>query len=192
MRSLVKKIVFIVAISSLLAACSTRQTLDKFQGSTEQRLVTHSINQLMNDLPEAPLKDVADKKVFLQTHFIKTGALFDYATSRLKAEVNQRWNPVWVDSKAESDYLLEVFFTSLGTDQDSFGLSIPLPLQGEGTEPAKLTILSFEMFHGISEMYLYLTDLSDNKVASLPTRKVEVRTDKIATPIITIPVNTMD
>ncbi len=179
-------------VFALLTACSTRQTQDKFQGSTEQRLVTHSINQLMSGLPEKPLDALFGQKVFLQSHFIKRDALVNYATSRLKAEVNRRSHPKWVSTASEADYIMDVFFTSLGTDQDSFGLSIPLPVQGDGTAPAKVAILSLEMFHGISEMYLYLTRVADNNVAILPVRKVEVRTDKLATPIITIPLNTMD
>jgi len=176
----------------MMSGCSTRQVAEQFNGSTEQRLVTHSVDQLMRSLPQEPLNLLTQKKVFLQSHFIKEGVLLDYATSRLKAEISQRYHSSWVASPKISDYVIDVFFTSLGTDQDSFGLSIPLPVQGEGTEPAKIPILSFDMFHGISEMYLYLTETATNNIVLLPTQKKELRTDKISTPIITIPVSSVD
>jgi hypothetical protein len=174
----------------LLAGCSTNQTDDKYEGSTEQRLVTHSINNLMKKLPEYPISQIRGKRVYLQTHFIKYGALIDYATSRLQTELSLRYHPIWETDSKNADYSLDVYFTSLGTDQDSLGISLPLPVQGQGTSPAKIPILNYEMFHGISEMYLYLTDLSDYKVSEMPILKSVVRDDKIATPIITLPVPT--
>jgi len=186
------KVILVFLLIGGLMGCSTREVSEQFTGSTEQRLITHSLDDLMTELPEIPLKDVAGKKVFMQTHFIKLGELIEYATSRLRAEINKRYHPEWVYSESEADYSLDVFFTSLGTDKDSFGLSIPLPVQGQGTAPAKIPLLSFEMFHGISEMYLYLTDTATNEVQRLSKRKVELRNDKIATPILTIPVSSVD
>ena len=183
---------FTLFLFVILVGCSTRQVDDKFEGSTEQRLVTHSINDLMKKLPEKPIDEIKGKKIVLQTHFIKSGAVVDYATSRLKAELNLRYHPQWVKDSTKADYSLDVYFTSLGTDQDSLGFSLPLPVQGQGTSPAKISILNFEMFHGISEMYLYLTDLSDNKISTIPLVKSEVRTDKLATPVITIPIGSMN
>jgi hypothetical protein len=48
------------------------------------------------------------------------------------------------------------------------------------------------MFHGISEMYYYLSDSGGNVLLRREKAKASVRTDKLALPIITIPINTMD
>ena len=176
----------------LLASCSTRQVVDSLEGSTEQRLVTHSINRVISKLPEDPLLKVDGKKLYMDTHFITEHPLVDYATARMRAEIDMRHNVVWVDSKDKAEMYLNVFFTSLGTDKDSFGLSIPLPVQGDGTEVATLDIFSLKMFHGISEMYFYLSDLEGNTVDFVGNEKAQIRSDTVSTPFISFPLNTMD
>ncbi len=185
-------LVLLLVSWTLLTSCSTRQVLDNLEGSTEQRLVTHSIDQLIRALPDEPLFKVEGKKLYMKSHFIKRHPLLDYASARLKAEISYRYQTTWVTEETDADFFLEVFFTSLGTDQDSFGLSIPLPVQGDDTEVASLELLSLRMFHGISEMYFYLTEIDSHTVDYVPHQKAQVRTDSVVTPVITLPLNTMD
>lgn len=182
----------VVVVSMVLVGCSTRQVVDSLEGSTEQRLVTHSINRVISELPAQPLSKLEGKKLFMDSHFIKTHPFLDYASARFRAEIDHRHNVMWVTSKGDADYYLDVFFTSLGTNQDSFGLSIPLPIQNEGGGVASIEVLSLQMFHGISELYFYLTDLNEHSVDYVGKRKAQVRTDTLATPIISFPISTLD
>jgi len=86
-----------------------------------------------------------------------------------------------------------VFFTSLATDQDSLGFSIPIPtVTTESNEIGRLDIIALNMYHGVSELYFYVRDNATKTVVKAERSKAHIRTDKLALPIITIPINTLD
>lgn len=177
----------------MLTACSTRQVVDKLSGSTAQRLVTLSINKLIKELPKSPLDQLQGHSIWLDAHFIKDDPIVDYATARLKAEINQRHQVSWAESVADADRVIKVFYTSLGTDQDSFGFSLPIPtVTTESNEIGRIDLLAYNMYHGISEMYFYVEDVATQKVVESERLKAQIRTDKLSLPIITIPVSTLD
>lgn len=173
------------------AGCSTRQVVDQLNGSTAQRLVTHSVDRLIDELPAAPLDKLSQQRVLLKTHFIRNDPILDYATARLRSEISERHQVTWVQQETDADYVVDAFFTSLGTDQDSFGLSLPVPTTSEGNELPRIDIIAMNMYHGISEMYFYLRDAKTSAVVKSKRHKAHIRTDKLALPIITIPISTL-
>ena len=96
-----------------------------------------------------------------------------------------------VDDPADAEMEAYVFFTSLGTDIDKFGLSTPeLAIPGVGV--SSIDLLALEMFHGISELYYYIEDDKGQIIAKSDMIKTTVRNDSLALPLITIPLNTVD
>lgn len=176
-----------------LSACSTRQVIDELHGSTAQRLVTLSVDELITELPEAPLSQLQNSKIWMNTHFIHQNPVLAYATARMKVEINKRHQVTWVESETEADKVIDVFFTSLATDQDSLGLSLPIPtVTNQGNEIARVDILALNMYHGVSELYFYIKDNATQSVVRTDRQKAHIRTDKLSLPIITIPVSTLD
>ncbi|OUR92011.1 hypothetical protein A9Q81_17165 [Gammaproteobacteria bacterium 42_54_T18] len=190
-----KKItIFACMILSLsLSACSTRQVVDKLSGSTAQRLVTLSVDQLISELPESPLSELQDAKVWMNTHFIREDPIVTYASARMKTEIDKRHQVTWTDSEKDAEKVIDVFFTSLATDQDSLGISIPIPtVTTESNEIGRLDIIALNMYHGVSELYFYVRDNATKTVVKAERSKAHIRTDTLALPIITIPINTLD
>lgn len=175
----------------MITACSTRQAIDNLAGSTEQRLITHSIDKLMKALPEDDFNKLADKNVYFESQFIKADALTDYANSRFLVELEQNFNCTIVKQRDEADFNVKVFFTSLGTDQDSAGFTIP-PFSIPGISGSvKIDLLALDMYHGISELYYYIFDNTSKIGLRGEKIKAVIRTDKLATPIISIPISTL-
>ncbi len=188
-----KSLTLILALSLMATGCSTRQVVDQMSGSTAQRLVTLSIDKLISELPTQPLDQLQGSKVFLQSHFIKRDPLLDYATSRLRVEIEKRHRVTWAQQVEDADKIIDVFFTSLGTDQDSLGFSLPIPtVTNQGNEIARVDILAYNMYHGISELYFYIRDTGKNTLVASQRQKAQIRTDKLSLPVITIPVSTLD
>ena len=145
-----KKItIFVCMMFSLsLTACSTRQVVDKLSGSTAQRLVTLSVDQLITELPENPLSELQDAKVWMNTHFIREDPIVNYASARMKTEIDKRHQVTWADSEKGAEKVIDVFFTSLATDQDSLGFSLPVPtVTTEGNEIGRIDIIALNMYH---------------------------------------------
>lgn len=191
MRAFLILTTFVSAI--VLSGCSTRQVQDQLSGSTAQRLVTHSVNKLISELPTSPLDELEGQRIWVDTHFIKNDPIVDYATARLKAEITKRHTITWAETREDAQRIVDVFFTSLGTDQDSFGLSLPVPtVTTESNDIGRIDLLAFNMYHGVSEMYFYVKNVAERKIVQSPTSKARIRTDKLALPIITIPLKTLD
>jgi len=123
---LIRRILTILVIPVFLSACSTRESSDQFSGSTSQRLLTYSINNLMMRIPDSDFQKLGDQPVYVQSHFVKQSQILRYATQRLYMELTSRFHLNLVDSPEKADYQLDFFFTSLGTDSDTFGLTIPI------------------------------------------------------------------
>ena len=174
----------------LFSGCSAWQVSSSFSGATEQRLLTYSINQLANQLPSELATKITNKKVHMTSNFIKPGPASDYLVSRMRAEMEYSYKVQWMENASDADFHLNMFITSLGTDQDNIGVFVPIPIRDDETgEVATIEILTLKMFHGISEMYFYLTDMKTQKIERIAVPKSTVRTDRIATPIFTIPLN---
>lgn len=185
------KLVIALIAALVISACSTRGPIDNYDGSTAQRLVTYSIDSLMKQLPEGDFSQLSGKVIYLRTHFIASGEVLDYATQRLRFELQNRFSITFADNKASADTLLDVFFTSLGTDKDTFGLSIPV-FWVTAEEATRLDLLAVKMFHGVSELYYYTTDLSSGEVSQSSRLLSRSRADTFATPIISFPVDDLD
>lgn len=182
----------IILLSLFISGCSTRQVISELDGSTAQRLITHSVDHLMQKIPADDFSFCRDKKIYIQPHFIKDSPLLSYATARFKMELGQRFGCQIVDSKQDADYNVNLFFTSIGTEFDIFGLSIPFLVIPGYTGASNINILAVEMFHGISEMYYYVSNAEGQFLFRRDKTLAKVRTDSFALPFITFPVNTMD
>ena len=195
MRSLL--VVVLIALS--LVGCSSRQLTSNLNGSTAQRLVTHSIDDLMGELPQERLSELKGQRVYLETNFLHASKLTDsadqrlvkdYADKRLALALQRRFDSRLVDSEAEADQIMNVFYTSLATDQSDLGFSIPLGFIPGVTPTAKINIITLEKYHGISELYYFIGPTGiEHRSATL---RAVVRTDALGLPFITIPFSNLD
>lgn len=181
----------VLIILCLVCSCSTREIREHYSGSTEQRLTSLSINKLMTMLPEKDFSILRGEKVLLRCYFLESTELFEYAQKRLKMELMDKYQCQMVESSDDANLILHVFFTSIGTDIDKFGISTPdilLPVVGG---VSSVDLISLSMFHGITELYYYVLD-SDHQVLVKGERiKSVTRNDSLLLPFITIPINTV-
>jgi hypothetical protein len=189
MRSLV------VAIAAMLIAltfvgCSTRNLTSNLNGSTAQRLVTHSIDDLIAEIPQEALVGLKGKRVHLITHFVHASDVKNYADKRLALALQRRFGARLVDSAAEADQVMTVFYNSLATDQSDFGFSIPLGFVPGADASTKINIITLEKYHGIAEMYYFIGPTGVEKRSA--TLQAVVRTDALGLPFITIPISNLD
>jgi len=184
-------IFFSVLISCVLTSgCSTRDLQGSLNGSTPQRLVTHSIDDLITGLKDSNLDALAGKKVFINSYFLSDSKLKHYADQRLAIEISGRFGAEIAASQAESEQVMTVFYTSLGTDMDNFGISIPFGYIPGVDDSTYLNIITLEKFHGISEMYYYIGATgTENRSKVL---QAKVKTDALGLPFITIPLSNID
>ena len=181
-----------VLLICFLSACSTRESSDNFKGSTSQRLLTYSINNLMSEIPDSDFKAIGNKPVYVQSHFVRQSQVLKYATQRLYIELTGRLHLNLVDSPEKADYKLDFFFTSLGTDSDTYGLTVPIFWVDTAGELPTLDILAVRMYHGVSEMYYYSQDTATGKVTPYPGILARARTDRFTTPFFSFPVDDLD
>lgn len=189
MRSLFVPIVAVL-ITLTLAGCSTRSLTTNLNGSTAQRLVTHSIDDLIGELPQEDLSGLKGKRVYLETHFVHASDVKDYADKRLALALQRRFGAQLVDFRAEADQVMTVFYNSLATDQSDFGFSIPLGFVPGADASTKINIITLEKYHGIAEMYYFIGPTGVENRSS--TLKAVVRTDALGLPLITIPISNLD
>ena len=126
-RSIARPVFAAAALSSLmlLSACSTRQVYDKYSGSTAQRLVTYSIQKLASEMKDDDFEGMRGKNIHLNTHFIVDTQDLRYAHEYFEMEFRKRFDMKMVAEK-DADYVFDLFFYSLGTDQDTYGLTVPI------------------------------------------------------------------
>jgi len=181
-----KSIMFFLVVM-VLGGCSSRQVQDSMVGSTAQRLVTHSIDQLMAKLPASDFEPLRGKSIILETHFVENGPLKDYADERLAVALNERFDIKIATSPLSVDALLKVFYTSLGTDQELAGFYLPLGIIPGQDPESRINLISLEKFHGVTELYYYM--LEDGELSRGPTLISRTRTDALGLPIITVPIS---
>ena len=174
----------------VLSGCTARQVQDSLVGSTAQRLVTHAIDDLAGRLPDEDFAPLRGSRLAIRSHFIEHPGLREYADRRMAVELGGRFGIEVVDNVLVADHVLNVFYTSLGTDQGLLGFYLPLGFMPGLDETARINLITLEQFHGVAEMYYFLGKTgSEQRGPILISRK---RTDAIGLPIITIPVSTID
>lgn len=189
-RHLLVIIAITAAILILLAGCSSRQLQDSLVGSTAQRLVTHSIDDLVGNLPESDFASLAGQRVFLSSHFIEYDDIRGYADRRLAVELARRFDIEVVTEPLAADAVLNVFYTSLGTDQGYHGFSLPLGFVPGLDETTRINLVTLEQFHGVAEMYYFIGETGTERRGKLI--QARTRTDALGLPIITIPISNID
>lgn len=175
---------------ALLAACSSRQVQDSLVGSTAQRLVTHAIDQLIDGLPDKDFDALRGQSIYLQSHFIERDEIRNYSDQRLAIELQRRFGIRLSDDPGHADQILNVFYTSLATDQSLLGFYLPLGVVPGVDEGTRINLITWEQFHGVAEMYYFLgASGSEQRGALIQGRS---RTDALGLPIITIPISNLD
>jgi hypothetical protein len=184
------RLLFLLCLCLLICSCSTRQVHKQLQGSTEQRLVSYSIDHAMEAMPNADFARMTGKRVYLRCHYLNPGDASDYATRRLELELRQRFQITIVHSAEGADFVLDAFFNSLGTDHDSFGFELP-PLTFPGlTTAVEISLFNLDFYHGVTEFYYYISDASNPAQVVRGERiKHTTKTDRLSTPIIAFPIS---
>lgn len=179
-----------VAIALLLlpflAGCGARQIEDSLAGSTAQRLVSYAIDDLARALPARDFAPLEGTRLHVDSSFVGEAALRDYADRRLSTELRTRFDIEVVPADQPADHVLQVFYTSLGTDRDRRGFYIPLGFIPGVDQTTEVDLLTLQQFHGVAELYYYLDDerIDDPLLA-------RIRTDSLGLPIVTIPLTTL-
>lgn len=173
-----------------LAGCAARQVEDSLAGSTAQKLVTYSIDDLAAALPEQDFGIWSGKKMLLRTNFLANSDVRAYADQRLALELARRFDIDVVNDVDAADAVLNVFYTSLGTDQDTKGFYLPLGFVPGRQSDTRINLLTLEQFQGVAEMYYFVGETGTETRGSVI--QARTRTDALGLPIITIPINTIN
>lgn len=174
----------------VLTACSTRQVQDSLAGATAQQLMTHSIDDLAQSLPEEDFSRHTGKRVHLTSHFVEYTGLQSYADQRLAVELARRFDMQVVDNPLVAEVRLQVFYTALGTDHSRKGLVLPLGFVPGVDESIQIDLIALDQFHGVAEMYYFLGPSGHEHRSDV--LQARTRTDAIGLPIITIPISNID
>lgn len=176
----------------VMVSCATRQVMDNYSGATEQRLVAHSVNKIMEQLPEEDFNVLSEESVFVTCLFLNESETLAYARNRMKMALVEKYGCRLVDDPEQAKFRLTVFFTALGTDFDKLGITTPemvLPVMGGAFS---IDVIALEMYHGVSELYYYIQDPAGTVIAKGDMLKQVVRNDTLVLPILTIPVSRLD
>lgn len=174
-----------------LAGCSTRQVSPTLEGSTAQRLVTYSLDQFIAELATKPqISELQGQSVALRVNFVDDHPLLDYATQLISARMYLIHGIRVAGPEVSADHVIDVFFNSIGTDSDDFGLS--LPSFGLVPSAESINILALDMYHGITEGYAIVTSTETGAMEQTDRVLARVRRDNVSTPIIDFPLNQLD
>ena len=194
MNTAQRKYVFgtVMILALLCSSCSTRGIHNKYNGATEQRLITRSVDALVKKLPEKDFMPLKEKTVYLACHFIEDSAALKYAKTRIELELLEKYKVTLVTTPDLADKVIHIFFNAIGTDQDNIGFQTPEFIIPGLNGSMEINLLSLNMFHGVSELYYYILDQDSAKIMRGAKIKSRIRTDRLALPIISIPINTLD
>ena len=174
-----------------VAGCSTRQVVDPLEGATAQRLVTYSLDRFIEELLAQPeIVALAGETVRLDVHFLQEHPLIDYSERLIDTELQLTHGIAVAGPDDPSVAELDVFFNSMGTDSDDFGLSIPTL----GLTPGRdsIPVLALDMYHGITEGYAVIRSEADGSIEKTERLLARIRRDNVSTPVIDFPVNQLD
>jgi len=178
----------------VLSGCAARQVQDSLSGSTAQRLVTYSIDDLVVALPDRDFEAWTDTRMFVSSSFLAHddahNGLKRYADRRLALELARRFDIEVVPDAGLADAVLNVFYTSLGTDRDTRGLFLPLGFVPGMEVDMRINLLTLEQFQGVAEMYYFLGETGTETRGRVI--QARTRSDALGLPIITIPIDTID
>lgn len=180
----------LICLMALTSACSTRQAHDSFSGSTAQRLVTHSIQKLAEKIDQADIDFMQGQPVHLKSHFVLDNQNLKYAHEYFSLELRRQFDVRIVDIE-QAAYIIDLFFSSLGTDQDTFGFAIPLVNLNDPSETLSFDILAIDMYHGVSEAKMFITNVAEDSIETRKKLLARVRTDEVSTPIFSFPLSTL-
>ncbi len=176
---------------SVLAGCTTRQVSTTLEGSTAQRLVTYSLDNFIEDLVEQPeIADLEGETVHLGVHFLSDHPLMGYATRLIGAQLYMNNGITVAAPSDDADFDVDVFFNSMGTDSDDFGLSIPS--FGFVASADDIDILALDMYHGITEGYAIVKTNADGSLLKTERVLARIRKDEVSTPIIDFPLDQLE
>lgn len=178
-----------VLAACAIAGCSTRQVSSTLEGSTAQRLVTLSLDQFIAALAEQPeIEKLSGKSIHLEVHFLADHPLLGYTTRLLNVRLQLIHGVTVMAASEPADFDVDIFFHSLGTDSDTFGLSVPT-LGLVAAEDATIDILALDKFHGITEGYAIVTESASGTITETERLRERVRRDHVSTPIFNFPLN---
>ena len=178
-------------ILTTLSGCATRQLTDTLEGATAQRLVTYSLEGFVTEiLKQSQLELLSNTTVQLRVHFLQDHPMMNYATRLLTQQLKQTLGIEVSASEGNHGGYIDIYLNSLGTDQDSYGLS--LPTFGLASTPdARINLLAIDMFHGVTEGYA-VVETADGQTYKTERVLARVRADNVATPVIDFPLNQLD
>ncbi len=180
-----------VLIVTVLTGCATRQVSDTLQGSTAQRLVTYSLEKFIVELADQPEVSLENESVHLGIYFIEDHPMIEYARQRLIAQLELMHGIQIAAPHEPAKFQIDVYFHSIGTDLDNFGLTIP-SLGFFASADSEIEILALDMFHGVTEGYAIVKPLTGGSMRRTKRILSRIRRDNVATPIIDFPVNQLD
>jgi len=184
------RLVLALVLLALLAGCGSRQLQDSLVGSTAQRLVTYSIDDLVRQLPDSDFAAYSGQHIHLESHFIQHPEILAYAEGRLSVELANRFDIEVVGADEPADAKLNVFYTSLGTDQGFHGFYVPLGFIPGMSETTRINLVTLEQFHGVAEMYYYLGETGSERRGEVI--QARTRSDALGLPVVTVPISTID
>jgi hypothetical protein len=154
--------------------------------------MTYSINDLMTQLPDEDFQGLGSAPVYVRSHFVMQSDTLNYAVSRLRMELTSRFHLNLVASPEQADYELDFFFTSLGTDSDTLGITIPIFWVSTDGQLETLDILAVRMYHGVSEMYYFSKNRATGEISSHRSLLARARADRFSTPFFSFPIDSLD
>ena len=184
-------VVALAAAGTAVAGCSTRQVVDPLEGSTAQRLVTYSLDQFVEELLAEPeIVALAGETVRLDVHFLRGHPLGAYSERLIDTQLQLTHGIEVADPGDSAAVELDVFFQSLGTDNDQFGLTLPTLGLTPGSE--SINVLALDMYHGITEGYAVIRSEEGGAIERTERVLARVRRDNVSTPVIDFPINQLD
>lgn len=174
----------------MLTGCAARQVQDSLSGSTAQQLLAYSIDDLAAALPGQDFDAWSGKKVYFKSSFLANDDARAYADRRLALELARRFDIDMVFDADSADAVLNVFYTSLGTNRDTKGFFLPLGFVPGLEADMRVNLLTLEQFQGVSELYYFIGETGTETRGRVI--RARTRSDALGLPIITIPINNID
>jgi len=174
----------------LIMGCGARQVQDSLVGSTAQKLVTYSIDDLAAALPEQHFDAWSGQKMLLSSNFLSHPEVQMYADRRISLELTRRFDIEVVDDAGSADAILNVFYTSLGTDRDTKGFFLPLGFIPGMAADMRINIITLEQFQGVAELYYFVGETGTETRGNVI--RARTRSDALGLPVVTIPINDID
>ena len=182
--------IFLTLVSFMLTGCAARQVQDSLAGATAHKLVTYSIDDLAAAIPEEHFGAWSGKKMVLNSNFLGDSDVHAYADSRLALELNRRFDIEVVPDADSADAVLNLFYTSLGTDRDTKGFFLPLGFVPGMPADTRINLITLEQFQGVAEMYYFVGETGTE--ARGRVIQARTRSDAVGLPIITIPISNIN